>query len=70
MAAYLSLVSIGLMGAIPFSATFHALPLTSFYGEWVAIALGLGACIAMLTRDFWESFAIPKIVLPILGLIG
>ena len=70
MAAYLSLVSIGLMGAIPFLQPFHALPLTSFYGEWVAIALGLGACIAMLTRDFWESFAIPKIVLPILGLIG
>ena len=40
------------MGAIPFLQPFHALPLTSFYGEWVAIALGLGACIAMLTSRF------------------
>lgn len=67
---YLALFSVGSIAIFPFLQPYHDLPLGSFYSEWLAFGLGLGACIAMLTRDFWESFAVPKIALPILGLIG
>lgn len=69
-AIYISLILIGLIGVGPFLQPLHTLPLTSFYSEWLAIALGLGTGIAMLTRGFWEPFAIPKIALPMTGLMG
>lgn len=58
--AYTSLVLVGLMSALPFLYPFHYAPLTGFYSEWLAFALGLGACLAFLGRDAWANFSIPK----------
>lgn len=67
---YLGLSFLGLAAAIPFLCPRHTLPIPSFYGEWLAIALGVGACTVFLTAPFWKSLSIPKIALHILLLIA
>lgn len=68
-AAYLSLMLVGLIYVIPFLQPFRMLPLAGFYSEWLAIALGTGACLAFLLRAFWERLAVPRIALYLLGLV-
>jgi len=58
--AYISLALIGLIGILPFVNPFHTVPLASFYSEWLAIVLGLAACLVFLTRQFWLTFSIPQ----------
>lgn len=58
--SYSSLTLVGLIGILPFINPFHTVPLASFYGEWLAIALGLAACLAFLARPFWLNFNIPQ----------
>lgn len=67
---YLGLSFLGLAAAIPFLYPRHTLPIPSFYGEWLAIALGVGACTVFLTAPFWKNLSIPKSVLYILLLIA
>ncbi|MBI3574547.1 MAG: O-antigen ligase C-terminal domain-containing protein [Gammaproteobacteria bacterium] len=58
--SYSSLTLIGLIGVLPFVNPFHPAPLANFYSEWLAIFLGLAACLAFLMRPFWLSLAIPQ----------
>ena len=58
--SFLVFLLIGSLTILPFLQPLHDLPITSFYSEWLAFALGLGACIALLSSTFWKQFAIPK----------
>lgn len=67
---YFCLSCLGLMMVLPFLQPIRVSPLTPFYSEWLAFALGLVAGIALLTRSFWETVVAPKVVLPLLALLG
>lgn len=69
-APFLSLALLGLMATAPFLQPYHRLPIVSFYSEWLAIGLGAGACLALLSSRFWKMLSAPAITLPLLGLIG
>lgn len=58
--SYSSLTLIGLIGVLPFVNPFHPAPLANFYSEWLAIVLGLAACLVFLTRQFWLTFSVPQ----------
>lgn len=65
--AHISLTFVGLMWVLPFLYYHHAYPLTTFYQEWGAAVLGLGASLYLLHKHFWQQAEIPRIVLlPIL----
>lgn len=66
-AAHFSLAAIGLMWTLPFLQPYHHLPLTSFYSQWLAIALGIAALSWMARGAFWRAPALPVSVLPLLG---
>ena len=68
--AYLSLSLLGLAIALPFLYPIRVLPLPSFYGEWLAIALGLGACLVFLSTRFWRNLSIPRAALHLSWLAG
>ena len=57
--AYLSLTLLGLAVGLPFLYPIHVLPIPSFYSEWLAIALGLGACLVFLGLRFWKNLSTP-----------
>ena len=61
--AHISLTLVGLMWVLPFLYYYHAYPLTTFYQEWGAAILGLGAATFLLSRQNWEQPEIPRIVL-------
>lgn len=65
----ISLVFAGVMLVLPFLYSFHARPLTAFYQEWWAAALGLAATPILATRRFWLQARIPKIVILPIGLL-
>lgn len=67
---YFCLSCLGLMMALPFLQPVRVSPLTPFYSEWLAFALGLVAGMALLTRSFWETVVVPKIVLALLALLS
>ena len=46
--AQASLAMAGLMCVLPFMQPYHRFPLTSFYSEWLAFALGLAAAALLL----------------------
>lgn len=56
-------ISLSLLGASSVLALlipYHFAPLPSFFGEWVAIALGLfAASFAMLQKNFWQPLHVP-----------
>jgi len=66
-AAHFSLAAIGLMWTLPFLQPFHQFPLTSFYGEWLALVLGLLALVPLAAKSFWRAAPLPVAVLPLLG---
>lgn len=66
--AKFSLWLIGLMFLLPFVSLYHHLPIPSFYGEWVAAALGLAAMLPLLRTTAWQPLQIPQIALVFLGL--
>jgi hypothetical protein len=41
----------GLAWTLPFLQPYHRFPLTSFYSEWLAFALGLAAVLPLLRRE-------------------
>ena len=59
---------IGLAWTLPFLQPYHRYPLTSFYSEWLAFALGLAAAAPLLGRNAWREAAVPLIALAPLGL--
>lgn len=67
--AHFSLAAIGLAWTLPFLQPFHRIPLTSFYSEWVAVALGLLALTGLARREFWRAAPLPVLVLPLLAFI-
>lgn len=60
---YASLACVALLCVVPFLQPFHVFPLTSFYTEWLAFALGLGVMIVMLDRRAWISAEVPWVAL-------
>ena len=64
-----SLWLVGLMFFLPFLVNHHGLPIPSFYGEWLAAALGLAALGLFLGNRYWQDMELPVIALLPLGLI-
>jgi len=64
-----SLYCCGLLFALPFLQPYHRFPLTTFYNEWLAFALGLLATLLLLRRQSTEEAEIPAVALAPLGLI-
>ena len=58
-AAIFSTAAIGLMFTLPFLQPLHRHPLTSFYSEWLALALGLAALVPLAGRQWWRELAFP-----------
>ena len=67
--ALFSLAMVALMCVLPFLVPIHLFPMTSFYGEWLAAALGLGASLLLLRPKSWQPFQFPLVALVPLGLI-
>jgi hypothetical protein len=63
-----SLVLIGLAWTVPLLQPVHRYPLTAFYSEWLAFALGLAAAAPLLRRESWRDAALPAVALAPLGL--
>src|SRR5581483_119408 len=60
--APVTLVCVALMGLIsiiPLVIPYHVLPLTAFYSEWSAFAIGIFACFPLLLKRFWSPLSIP-----------
>ncbi len=55
----LGLACIALLCVMPFLQPWHRYPLTGFYSEWLAFALGLGAMAPLLERRSWREAGIP-----------
>lgn len=68
-AASASLILVGLITVIPFLLPYHTLPLTAFYSEWAAFALGIAACFPLLSRNFWLRLEIPPSAIWLFGMV-
>lgn len=68
-AAHIGLAAIGLMWTLPFLQPIHAAPLTSFYGDWLTLALGLLALGTMAGRSCWQHASFPVLALPLAGFV-
>jgi O-antigen ligase len=55
------------MFVLPFLNPYHFFPLTNFYTEWLALALGLAALLPLSVKRFWDEVEIPTLVLWLLG---
>lgn len=55
------------MFLLPFLNPYHFYPLTNFYTEWLALALGLAALAPLSSRRFWDEVEIPTPALWLLG---
>ena len=55
------------MFLLPFLNPYHFFPLTNFYTEWLALALGLAALLPLSVKSFWDEVEIPTLVLWLLG---
>jgi hypothetical protein len=51
----------GLAWTLPLLQPYHRFPLTGFYSEWLALALGLAAAAPLLLRDSWRDATVPLI---------
>ena len=69
--AQASLILTGLMFVVPFLQPYHSFPLTAFYSEWLAFALGLAAALLLLQRAPWRDATLPAVslVAPALALL-
>lgn len=65
-----SLRVLGLMVLLPFIVFSHRLPIPSFYGEWLAAALGLVALLPLLKKESWQPLELPQISLIFPGLMA
>jgi len=55
------------MFLLPFLNPYHFYPLTNFYTEWLAFALGLAALAPLSARRFWDEVEIPVLTLWLLA---
>ena len=55
------------MFLLPFLNPYHFFPLTNFYTEWLALALGLAALLPLSVKGFWDEVEIPMLVMWLLG---
>lgn len=71
-ASSISLIFIGLMFLLPFISMHHEQPITPFYAEWIAAAMGLAAIFPLLGNASWRSMQsglkIPQVSLIFTGL--
>jgi len=58
----------GLAWTLPFLQPYHRYPLTGFYSEWLAFALGLAAALVLLSRQAWREAELPVVALAPVGL--
>lgn len=68
-----SLALVALMFVAPFLVPYHRLPLTSYYSEWLALALGVGALLVFAAYRRRDSLVIPRVAavpLALAALIG
>lgn len=65
--ARISLILVGLIFLLPFLNPYHFFPLTNFYTEWLALALGLAALAPLSAKRFWDEVEIPRPALWLLG---
>ena len=65
-----SLLLIGLAWTAPFLQPYHRYPLPSFYGEWLAVVLGLLALAPLLRRGAWDGLQLPVMTLGVIALIA
>ena len=65
--ARIGLALVGLMFLLPSLNPYHFFPLTNFYTEWLALALGLSALVPLLAKRFWEQVEIPHLTLWLLA---
>ncbi|HEX9687148.1 MAG TPA: hypothetical protein VGA25_15005, partial [Burkholderiales bacterium] len=63
-----SVLLIGLAWTVPLLQPYHRFPLTAFYSEWLAFALGLAAATPLLAREPWGDAKMPFIAIAPLGL--
>ena len=62
--------ALGLLGlgcVLPFLSPVFQPPVASFYGEAVAVALGLAAVALMAARSLWAGMRLPRISLMFVG---
>jgi O-antigen ligase len=64
-----SLFLVGLAWVLPFLQPYHALPLGSFYNEWLAFVLGLAAASLLIARRHTSDFPVPLVAIAPLGLL-
>jgi O-antigen ligase len=64
-----SVLLVGLAWTLPFLQPWHRYPLTGFYSEWLAFALGLAAALALLHRRSWQDATPPVVAIAPVGLI-
>jgi O-antigen ligase len=71
-ACNISLIFIGLMFLLPFINMHHEQPITPFYPEWIAAAMGLVATFPLLSMLSWRNMQsglkIPQVAFIFLGL--
>lgn len=65
----ISLLALFLMCSLPFLIPIHRSPISTFYGEFIAVALGILASVFMLQRGADQPFHFPLFILAPLGLI-
>ena len=57
----LSVLLTGFAWTVPFLQPVHRYPLTAFYSEWLAFALGLAAAVPLLRKESWGEATVPFI---------
>ena len=65
--ARIAMALLGLACVLPFLSPVFQPPISSFYGEAVAAALGLAAAAMMAARSLWTGMRLPRISLMFLG---
>ena len=65
--ARIALALLGLGCVLPFLSPVFLPPISSFYGEAMAVALGLAAVALMAARSLWAGMRLPRISLMFLG---
>ena len=58
-----SLALIALMFVAPFLLPYHRYPLTSYYSEWLALVLGIGAILAFVAFRRRDGIPLPRVAL-------
>lgn len=66
----LSLALAAAMCVLPFLVHVHRMPIPSFYGEWLAFALGLAALLPLIGLGAWRGAALPVVALFPVTLVG